>query len=54
MKLNKEKTGNKIIKHVQNTPGLTIDIDGFWKEIKTVADFKKACEFCGIKPVYDE
>lgn len=52
MKLDKKSTGNKIIEHCQNKQGMKIDVKGFWVKIKTVADFKEACEFCGIEPIY--
>lgn len=52
MKLDKKQTGNKIIEHCQGKAGMSIDVKGFWKKIVTVADFKEACDFCGIKPIY--
>jgi hypothetical protein len=53
-KLDKIATGNRIIEKCKNSPTMSIDVDGFWKKIKTVADFKEACEFCRVKPVYHE
>ncbi len=52
MKLDKKQTGNKIIAHCQSKRGMSIDVKGFWGKIKSVTDFKEACEFCGIEPVY--
>ena len=52
-KLNKKKTGNKIIDFCKNSRSLSIDVNGFWKKFKSVAYFKEACKFCGIEPVYD-
>lgn len=52
-RLNKEATGNRIIAKCKSSKTMSIDVDGFWKKIKTVADFKEACKFCRVKPVYE-
>jgi len=52
-KLNKKKTGNRIIAKYKSSKTMSIDVDGFWEKFKTVADFKKACEFCRVEPVYE-
>jgi hypothetical protein len=54
MKLNKKKTGEKIIQHAKSSPSMSIDEKGFWKKIKTVKEFKEACLFCRIEPIYDK
>jgi len=54
MILDKKATSEKIIKHVQNTQGMIMDVDKFKKKISSVEDFKEACEFCGISPIYNK
>ena len=53
-KLNKKKTGERIIEKCKSSNTMSIDEVGFWEKITTVADFKEACKFCRVEPVYDE
>tara|TARA_R110000772_G_C13310268_1_gene440096 strand:+ start:25028 stop:25192 length:165 start_codon:yes stop_codon:yes gene_type:complete len=50
--LNKVRTKNAIIKKAQASFGMSIDVDGFKKKIRTNADILEACVFVRVEPIY--
>jgi hypothetical protein len=51
-KINKRKTKAKIIDACRRSPFMSINASMFDEKIKTEKDYKEACEFCRIEPVF--